>query len=47
MLKTKFVIRRCKTLTLNVDKRYHNGIKHYYEKVLVSFVRKYSFIKQP
>ena len=32
MLKTTFVIRKCKTLTINVDKKYNNVIKHYYEK---------------
>ena len=42
MLKT-FVIHRCKTLTINVNKRQYNVIKHYY-KILVDIVRKYAFI---
>ena len=46
MLKTTFVLRRCKTLTMNVDKRKYNVIKHYYKKILVNIVRKYSFITQ-
>ena len=42
--KTTFVISRCKTLTINVDKRWFNVIKHYYEKILVDILRKYSLI---
>ena len=33
MFKTTFVISRCETLTINVDKRWFNVIKHYYEKI--------------
>ena len=43
MLNT-FVICRCKTLTINVDKRWCNVIKHYYEKILINILRKYFLI---
>ena len=43
MLNT-FIICRCKTLTINVDKRWCNVIKHYYEKILINILRKYFLI---
>ena len=43
MLNT-FVICRCKTLTINVDKRWCNVIKHFYEKILINILRKYFLI---
>ena len=38
--KTSYVVSRCKTFTINVDKRWLNVIRSYYEKILVNILRK-------
>ena len=44
MFLTTFLISRCKTLAIDVDKRWFNAVKHYCEKILVNILRKYSLI---